>query len=363
VEVTVRPLVMTMLLAVAACRSPSSVPKQAAFDFTAHPGPGVAAFSSEANLLSSWNGMPAPLRDFWSSGEPGTMTASDGATLVYRIHRAASPKASVVLLPGRTEAIIKYAEVARDLVAQGYSTYALTLRGQGEASRLLSDPDKGYVAWFEDYVSDTKRFLKEVVRPDSTRVFMLAHSTGGLVGVLVADEEPDLLDALALSDPMLEINLGAYPPPVAATLAGGVCSLSDGTGYVLGGTGWQQETDVTKSSVTGSLARFTWKVQQQVDDPSIRLGDATWRWLCQSLDASGRAQALGAYNALPTLLLQAANDTVVKPGGENRYCADAPRCTKLVVDGAKHEILQEVDGVRNLALSHVVAFFDAQVTP
>ena len=52
-----------------------------------------------------------------------------------------------------------------------------------------------------------------------------------------------------------------------------------------------------------------------------------------------------------------------KPGGQEKYCADAPRCTLSRVEGAKHEILQERDELRNLTMSRVVKFFDAQVTP
>lgn len=352
------------MLALTACRAPSSLPRQPAFDPASRPTPTPEAFSSEDDLLDRWK-PGGLLRTFWESGEPGSLEGLDGATLVYRVFRATDAKAAVVVLPGRTEAIIKYAEVAQDLVDQGYSAYLLTLRGQGEASRLLPDPEKGYVVWFDDYVADTHTFIDTVVKPNEPRVFLLSHSTGGAVAALLVDQHPDDVEVQAMSSPMLEINYGAFPPAVAASLSFGVCNASDGAEYAIGGGPWTDSTtfDPATDSVTQSEARWSWKMQQLRDDPSIRLGGSTWRWVCQASEGSSRATQLGRYSSTPTLLLQAAKDQVVKPGGQDVYCADAPACTLLVIEDAKHEILQERDAQRNLALSMVVKFFDAQVAP
>ncbi|MFZ5443104.1 MAG: alpha/beta fold hydrolase [Myxococcota bacterium] len=347
------------LALLAACRAPSPLEKQPPFDFDARPGP--ERFSREAELLSRWNDARADsLRDFWNAGEAGSFAGVDGVEVVYRVHRAASPKADVVLMPGRTEAIIKYAEVVSDLVAQGYTTWALTLRGQGEAGRMLPDPEKGYVAFFDDYVSDAHQFLSTVVRPEGRRVFLLAHSLSGGVAANLVDEHPGDVDALVLSAPMLEIDLGAFPPPVAASLAAGVCDASDGTAWAIGSGPYREETDFAANTVSQSEARWTWKVQQLRDDERIRLGGLTWRWLCQALAGSSRGSLVGRYSSTPTLLLQAGDDRFVKPGGQNRYCGDAPRCTLSRLEGGRHELLQEKDEVRDLALSRIVKFFDAE---
>lgn len=352
------------LLALTACRAPSPLPPQPDFDPASRSTPAPEEFSSEGDLLDRWKPGGA-LQTFWEGGEPGTFEGVDGATLAYRVFRTPDAKAAVVVLPGRTEAIIKYAEVAQDLVDQGYSAYLLTLRGQGEASRLLPDPEKGHVVWFDDYVADTHTFIDTVVKPEEPRIFLLSHSTGGAVAALLADQHPDDVEAQAMSSPMLEINYGAFPPAVAASLAFGVCDASDGTDYSIGGGPWTDSTtfDPATDSVTQSEARWTWKTQQLRDDPSIRLGSATWRWVCQASEGSSRASQLGRYSSTPTLLLQAAKDQIVKPEGQEIYCADAPACTLLVLDDAKHELLQERDATRNLALSMVVKFFDAQVAP
>lgn len=359
-----RSVLLVACAVLSACRPVQPLAKELPFDFDAITSPKPSDFNPEANLLSRWNDARADsLRDFWNSGEGGSFAGVDGVRVAYRIHRASNAKAGIVLLPGRTEAIVKYAEVVEDLVKQGYSTYALTLRGQGEAGRMLPDPDKGYVAWFDDYVTDTQQFLERVVKPEQQRVFVLAHSTGGGVVPLLLARAPQLVDAVALTSPLLDVNLGAFPPPVAASLAGGVCSATDGSGWAIGSGPYKEETDFPNNTVTSSEARWTWKVQQLRDDVSIRMGGLTWRWLCQTLEGTSRAQALGGESAVPTVLLQAENDSFVNRAGQERYCGDAPRCTFSRITGAKHELLQERDEVRGLVLSRIVKFFDAQVTP
>jgi lysophospholipase len=352
------------LLALAACRAPSPLSKQPAFDFDSRPTPTAASFSTEATLLSRWNDARADsLRDFWNSGEAGAFKGVDGIEVAYRIHRAPNAKAAIVVMPGRTEAIIKFAEVSSDLVAQGYSVYALTMRGQGEAGRMLSDPQKGYVDWFDDYVEDTHQFITTIVKPEQPRVFMLAHSMSGAVATLVVDEHPEDVEALVLSAPMLDINLGAFPPPIAASLASGICDSTDGSGWAIGSGPYSREKQFEGNTVTHSEPRWTWKVQQLDDDETLRLGGLTWRWLCQALVGSSRAQLSGRFSSTPTLLMQASEDSFVNRPGQERYCADAPRCTFTRLEGAKHELLQESDELRNLALSRAVKFFDAQVMP
>jgi lysophospholipase len=348
-----------LLALVAACRAPVPLEKQPAFDFVAHPGPDPTSLSSEANILTAWAG---PLRAFWDGGEAGHFAGVDGKDIVYRVFRATSAKGAVVVVPGRTESIIKYSEVASDLVQHGYSVYAVELRGQGYAERMLPDHDKGYVAYFDDYVQDTHHFITDVVKPAESHVLLLAHSTGGAMAALLVDQYPDDVAAMAVTSPMLDINLGSFPDPVAVTIAFGQCSNSDGTAYALGSSDFVEETDFSKADVTQSMNRWQWKVNQLHDEPAIRLGGVTWRWLCQALNASNHAQTIGRFSAVPTLVFQAGADKVVHTEGEDKYCTDAPRCTKTRFDDAEHEILQERDTIRNVAVSQTIAFFDAAVT-
>jgi len=281
---------LSLLLAgLTACGRP--VQPEPPFDFDSAVGPPPGAFSREADLRSKWNDARADsLKDFWNSGEAGTFDGVGGVKVAYRIHRVPNPKAAVVITPGRTEAIIKYAEVVRDLTAQGYSTYALTLRGQGEAGRMLPDPHKGYVDFFDDYVEDVHTFVAEIVRKDTNRIFSLAHSLSGAVVVTVVDEHPEDFEAVVLSAPMLEINPGAFPPPLASSLGLGVCDSTDGSGYAIGSGPSQREDAFSKNPVPSSEPQGTGTVQPPCEARGHRLGRLSLPGLiCTSSSNSGFA--------------------------------------------------------------------------
>jgi lysophospholipase len=319
-------------------------------------GPTPASFSSETGLEARNSESIQPLYEL---GEDGTLTGVGGIQLHYHVQRAPDAKGAVVLLPGRTEAVMKYAEVMFDLVGQGYSVYALDHRGQGESQRMLPNRSKGYVEFFEDYVTDLQIFLDVVVLPESPpKLFLLAHSMGGAVSVLHAAKHPGTFDAIALSAPMLDISTGAFPAPVAAALSLTSCSTSAGTDYAVGSGDYSKETDFEKNSVTRSEARWALKIQQIEDFPVIQMGGVTYRFVCESLRACNRAQQSGALNPVPTLLMQAGADTIVLPQAQAKYCAEAPGCQLSRFEGAKHELLMEQDATRNEALSQVVRFFN-----
>lgn len=353
------PLLALLLSSLAACRAPSTAPRAAPLDFDALPGP--RTFSAEATLEARWAG---PLKAAHDAGQRGTFKGVDGVDIAWLIHRVPSPKAAVVLVTGRTEPIRKYAELLDDLRAAGYSTYAMDHRGQGASGRMLSNPQKGYVASFDDYVSDLHTFVSTVVKADTNaKVFLVAHSMGGAVGLLTVDAYPEDFAAVVASSPMLEINTGAFPAPIAGTLGAAACGASDGSAYAIGSGDFREEADFSKSTVTSSEARFWWKRQLFADAPELRLGGLTWRWLCESLTASSNAEQLGRYSSTPTLILQAGKDTVVKPGGQQRYCEAAPRCQLTRIDDAMHEHFAERDELRNVAVERTLKFFERAVTP
>jgi lysophospholipase len=352
---------LVCLALLAGCRADPGYPKEAALDLDALPGPAASDFSSEATLEARW---ASTLEPFYRSGSDGRFRGVGGAELAYHVQRAPAPRGKVVLLAGRTEPVLKYAELVAEAVGLGYSVYALDLRGQGASARLLDNPDKGYVEYFEDYVSDVDQFVREVVAPDGPQpIYLLAHSMGGGVAVLYVDAHPDAVRAVALSAPMIEIDTGAFPGAVAFTLAATDCSVSDGTRYAIGSGDFMEETDFTANRVTHSEARWRWYGQLLRDHPELRLGGVTYRWVCEALTATSRAERAGRFSNVPTLILQAGDDRIVKPGGQERYCADAARCQLHRFAEARHEVLQERDDLRNQALSYAFRFFQRWERP
>ena len=97
--------------------------------------------------------------------------------------RAATPKGTIIIFPGRTEYIEKYASIAADFVARDYNTVTIDWRGQGLADRALPDRLKGHVADFAEYQRDHAALIEAMTALALPKPWtLLAHSMGGCIG-------------------------------------------------------------------------------------------------------------------------------------------------------------------------------------
>ena len=98
--------------------------------------------------------------------------------------RAATPKGTIIIFPGRTEYIEKYASIAADFVARDYNTVTIDWRGQGLADRALPDRLKGHVADFAEYQRDHAALIEAMTALALPKPWsLLAHSMGGCIGL------------------------------------------------------------------------------------------------------------------------------------------------------------------------------------
>ena len=153
----------------------------------------------------------------------GYFAGFDGKKLRYgRFPAVARPlKGTVIVLPGRNEAIEKYFETARNLSERGFTTAILDWRGQGGSERLLRDGQRGHVRDFGDYVKDLDRFFEEVVLPDCRGpYYVLGHSTGALIALLATPSLVNRVQRMVLAAPFftytgLPLSIGAISRPLS----------------------------------------------------------------------------------------------------------------------------------------------------
>ena len=270
----------------------------------------------------------------------------------------------ILMLPGRTEALVKYRELTLDLNRRGHPVYLMDHRGQGQSGRLLDDPERGHVEAFSHYVDDVLTFIDtQLTGQSERRPVLFAHSMGGCIAGRVLQRRVDAFAAAVLFAPMFEIQTGAIPGWVARTLIRSLAALpvgEGGEGYVPGGGGFADmpfEDGGVINPLTHSEVRFKRLMADYAEFPETRLGSPTRRWFELAQQAMAEAVQDSALVQTPTLLFNAADDPIVGANGQHAFCAGNPLIEgPRVVPGARHELLMESDAIRSVVLDEAMAF-------
>jgi lysophospholipase len=280
-----------------------------------------------------------------------------------RIHfyalKKSSSKKTLIIIPGRTEAALKYAEVAYDLKELGMNVFILDIQGQGESDRLLADTQKGHVRYFNDYVTDLKQFITEVVIPSTPQneYFLLSHSMGGAISAKMLASTKLPIKKMVLNSPMLQINTDPYPEWVALPYAQILVFTGKGASYAPGkGSYVPAEDTFEKNTVTHSKVRFFHNKKAILDEPGLIVSGPTSRWVGESLKATAFSKYWGKKISIPILMFQAEDDQVVHLDRQTQFCQLAPNCKSHLFSHANHEILMEKDSIREEALSQIKNF-------
>jgi acylglycerol lipase len=112
---------------------------------------------------------------------------------------SAAPRAVLVLVHGLADHGGRYQNLVNALVPAGYALYAIDQRGHGKSAGK-----RCCVRRFDDYVSDLDSFV-DIVRKENPagKIYLVAHSMGGIVATAYAEEHQDKLAGLILSAPAL----------------------------------------------------------------------------------------------------------------------------------------------------------------
>lgn len=288
----------------------------------------------------------------------GYFTGHGNCKLRYAIFKASATvaKGTVVLLPGRNETIEKYFETIRHFTARGLWVATFDWRGQGGSDRLLKRQRSGYVRRFSDYEKDLLIFLETIVLPDTRLPFcMVAHSTGALVALSVAPRLTNRIERMVLTGPFIAMgNIGA--PVWLARLAARILKWV-GLGF-LPLSSDKGPRPFKENVLTSDLFRFERNEQIFQTHPELKAGPPSASWLVAVMGAMRKVSRFEHLHAIriPTLLLAAGGDRIV-PVREIEALANRFRAGQaIIIDHARHELLQEADRYREAALAAIDAF-------
>ena len=273
---------------------------------------------------------------------------------------------SVAISPGRTESSFWYLELANDLIKKGYSpVYITNHRGQGFSGRLLKNTHKGYVRHFGNYTHDFHTFTNILVKDpmvDKENLYLISHSMGGAIALDYLQHYKHPYKKAAFSAPMFKINLDGRSEASALLQLIPTCNIpliKYCAKYAKGGDYDERDDIFEGNDLTHDENRFQMRKQIRLDYPETQLGDATYRWVYESVKKNiiSRTEAKLNNIRIPILVLQAEDDTVVDNSGQNEVCKKLKnKCELKVIPKAYHCILLETDKLRDMTLNYIWNF-------
>jgi lysophospholipase len=306
--------------------------------------------------LISTPGNPVP-----DGAVAGRIVTPDGAELRFaRWDALGRNRGTVCVFGGRGEFIEKYFETVNELRQRGFAVAAMDWRGQGHSSRQLPDPRKGHVEDFAEYEIDLEVFMQQVVRPNCPQPhFALTHSMGGAVVLRAAHSGKRWFERAFLVAPMLDFPRIWIARPLRVLLRA-LRLAGFGNRYVPGGNiDGGRTSRFAGNPLTSDPARYARNAAIVAHDPTLGISGPTVAWLDAAFDAIAAFQAADYPSQIdqPTLMLAAEADSIVASAAIKRFAARLPAGSHRLIEGAKHEILQEQDSCR----AQLWAAFDAFV--
>jgi lysophospholipase len=298
----------------------------------------------------------------------GTFENASGARLRYGYSEPAKGRRGrIVLLPGFREFGEKYYETIRDLLDLDYAVWQLDWYGQGGSDRHFVNSQKIGAASLESGVADLRGFVTGVLPSDPrTPVFLVAHSTGGLLVLRYLHDHPGTVTAAVMSAPLFAPYTGGVPMWLARGLVRLGVLLGLGTRYVPGAGDWRNKGHAALGNprTTHDPERGSLQNHWMHAHPRLRMGGLTFGWLDAAFRLtaeSTRASYLRAVST-PILIGSAGEDTLVRSDAHRRAAAFLPNAELVSFPRARHELFMEGDGVRDRWLAEIDRFLDAQIS-
>lgn len=252
------------------------------------------------------------------------------------------PRAVVLIVHGLGEHAWRYDAVAQRLNEWGFSVRAYDQRGHGDSGGdrgVLSDDDD-LLADLQELVDDTRRHIAE---PWACPLVLLGHSMGGLVASTFVQRGIEPVDALVLSSPALDTGMSAFQRLLTRLLYRWAPDLTVPNGLDPSGISHDpaqvaayQRDRLVHNRISARLARFI-----DSNGPRVVAAAPTWQ--------------------VPTLLMYAGADRLVRPEGSRAFAAFASKglVHSRRFDGLFHEIFNETDP--SAVYAELRAWLDAHI--
>jgi lysophospholipase len=260
---------------------------------------------------------------------------------------AKSPRATAILMAGRSEFTEKYFEVIEDLLARSISVATMDWRGQGLSERLLPVREKGHINDFGVFRSDFRLFTDYVRGRFGGPYIAMTHSMGGLPVLQMLADGDERFACAVLCAPMTRLFDDPVKRAAVRTMAQ-VASRAGFSRYSVPGVK-EHSLDFEGNVLTSDRARHKRFHDIQAAGPRACLREPTYGWLKAATEAIDDLHRQNRFEKLktPTLIVSASEDKLVSTADHVWLATQSPLIDQITIEGALHEILMERDLYRD----------------
>lgn len=303
-----------------------------------------------------------------AAAQESTWQAADGH-VIRRIDWPGSvpPKdfparGSILFLPGRGDFYEKYLETLDEWHRAGWRVTAADWRGQAGSGRLGKDPVTGHISDFGIWIDDLAQLWHSWKAETPGPHILAGHSMGGHLVLRALVDRRVSPDAVVLSAPMTGMNGPPLPLPLLHSVAKLMCAVGDPTRQAWKWSEKPGELPAARANLlTHDPERYGDEQWWRDHRPQLVMGPASWRWVERAYASWRRLEEPGAMEQVstPVLFLSTSSDKLVSHPANLRAANRLPQ-GEMVAFGAEahHEILREVDAVRDRAMAAVSEFLD-----
>ncbi len=264
----------------------------------------------------------------WSTRSAEDRFASwDGTELFYRVWRPAGPSDRAMFLFHRGhEHSERWQEFVEALAPRDCWVFARDARGHGR-----SPGERGYAENLSCIVRDLDAFVRFACERHQLRIensVVVGHSVGAVVAATWVHDYAPPIRGIVLLTPALRVKL--YVPLAIPSLR--VLNRVRGKAYV-------------KSYVSGRMLTHDREEARRYDSDPLISRQIAVNILLDLHDTSKRLIADAGAIAVPTLVLAAGSDRVVRVSAQRRFCERLSSSIKRfeVFDGCYHDLVHETN--------------------
>ena len=294
----------------------------------------------------------------------------------FSLSKNKSFKGDVLIIPGLSEFIERYQNIAERLVENNYRVAVIDLPGQGLSSRFGNPGTVIHISKFKLYISSINLIINSLGLGKNAPLIFFGHSLGGFLSLYYqivtknisnnSIPQPSVTIAMA---PMMGLPLSKrlsviiiYINKILSTFKMSNIGISSNLASIasyLGIAGSNVKSSVSKSSDywknKANINYYGQKVSEEAlkaynENHKLETTGPSWNWVSCAIQACNYFfQNINKINIdTPTLILNAEDETVTDPFAQKKLINVLNNVEEVILPSCRHDIIHEKQEVKVL---------------